>query len=109
MIFLWLLVSLKFWFRERCISGATGAGYKGDTGAAGPQGATGPQGIQGETGATGATGAKGDTGATGAGVPSGGASGQILTKKSATDYDTEWADPASASKTFAIAMAIALG
>ena len=35
---------------------------------------------------------KGATGATGAGVASGGTAGQVLTKRSATDYDTEWVD-----------------
>lgn len=33
---------------------------------------------------------KGDTGAAGVGVPSGGSTGQVLKKKSGTDYDTEW-------------------
>ena len=71
-------------------------GPKGDTG---ETGATGPQGPQGETGATGPQGPKGDTGETGAtgpqgpagvGVPSGGATGDVLRKNSATDYDTYW-------------------
>lgn len=39
-------------------------------------------------------GATGATGATGAGVPVGGALGQVLSKASATDYDTAWADDA---------------
>ena len=85
--------------------GATGAtgpqGPKGDTGATGPQGpkgdtgatgATGAQGPKGDTGATGATGAQGPKGDTGAGVPTGGTTGQVLKKKSGTDYDTEWAN-----------------
>lgn len=42
---------------------------------------------RGDTGATGAQGAKGDTGA---GVAAGGSTGQVLAKKSSTDYDTEW-------------------
>ena len=58
-------------------------GDKGDTGAQGETGATGPQGPQGP---------QGETGATGAGVPSGGATSQVLKKKSNTDYDTEWAN-----------------
>ena len=33
---------------------------------------------------------KGDPGATGPGVPAGGSAGQVLKKKSATDYDTGW-------------------
>ena len=43
---------------------------------------------------------KGDTGAqgpAGAGVITGGTTGQVLTKKSGTDYDTEWATPATYS------------
>ena len=73
--------------------------------ALGPQGPAGPQGPQGETGATGATGPQGEqgpqgeTGATGpqgspgVGVPAGGTAGQVLTKVSVTDYDTEWTTP----------------
>ena len=82
--------------------GATGAtgpqgpeGPKGDTGATGPAGPAGPQGPIGETGPQGPEGPKGDTGATGPagpGVPAGGVAGQVLTKKSGTDYDTEWKD-----------------
>ena len=83
--------------------GATGAtgpqgpeGPKGDTGATGPAGPEGPQGPIGETGPQGPEAPKGDTGATGPagpGVPAGGVAGQVLTKKSGTDYDTEWKDP----------------
>lgn len=51
------------------------------SGATGPAGPTGPEGEQGE---------KGEKGDTGTGVPSGGATGQELTKKSNTDYDFEW-------------------
>lgn len=86
-------------------------GDKGDTGATGsqgPQGERGPQGIQGEQGPkgdTGLQGPKGDTGAKGdkgdpgqdgqdgadgVGVPSGGTTGQVLSKASGTDYDTQW-------------------
>jgi len=60
------------------------------------KGATGPAGETGETGAAGATGATGAAGADGAdgvGVPSGGTTGQVPAKKSATDYDIEWVDP----------------
>jgi len=70
---------------------------KGDTGPQGPTGATGATGPQGPAGATGATGPQGPagpTGATGAGVAVGGTTGQILTKMSATDFATNWADPA---------------
>lgn len=47
-----------------------------------PRGETGPQGTQGVAGIQGPT---------GAGVPVGGTLGQLLRKKSATDFDTEWA------------------
>jgi hypothetical protein len=78
-------------------TGPTGAtGPKGDTGDTGPTGATGPAGADGADGATGATGpagadgAAGATGAAGPGVPTGGTTGQILYKTSATDYATNW-------------------
>ena len=76
--------------------GATGpagpAGPKGDTGATGPAGPEGPEGPQGPEGPEGPEGPKGDPGVAGPGVPVGGAAGQVLTKKSGTDYDTEWKD-----------------
>ena len=89
--------------------GPTGAigpqGPKGDTGDTGPQGLkgdtgdTGPQGLKGDTGDIGPQGLKGDTGDTGPagengiGVPAGGTTGQILSKKTETDYDTQWVNP----------------
>lgn len=86
-------------------TGATGPqGPKGDTGDTGPKGdtgATGPQGPKGDTGETGPKGDKGDkgdtgdtgsTGPAGPGVPTGGATGKVLIKKSSADYDTEWGD-----------------
>lgn len=72
-----------------------GKGLTGDMGPQGPTGATGATGLQGSTGATGAQGVKGDTGA---GVPTGGTTGQILSKNSGTNYDTGWMD-ASAGTT----------
>ncbi|WP_375561490.1 hypothetical protein ACE193_02730 [Bernardetia sp. OM2101] len=42
-------------------------------------------------GADGATGATGATGAAGQGVPTGGTTGQVLTKIDGTDYNTQWA------------------
>ena len=60
---------------EQGPAGQDGAkGEKGDRGDIGPQGETGPQGAAGE------------------GLPPGGNTGQILRKKSETDYDTEWTD-----------------
>lgn len=73
------------------------AGKDGKDGATGATGPEGPQGPTGETGPQGPQGEKGDTGATGPagpGVAAGGTAGQVLTKKSATNYDTEWKDPA---------------
>ena len=43
-------------------------------------------------GADGADGQDGQDGTDGVGVPSGGTTGQVLKKKSGTDYDTEWGD-----------------
>ena len=72
-------------------TGATGAtgpqGPKGDTGETGATGATGPQGPKGDTGETGPQGPQGPAGE---GVPTGGSTGQVLVKDSATDYDTSW-------------------
>ena len=72
-------------------------GLKGDTGPEGPQGLkgdTGPEGPQGPKGEAGPEGPQGLPGETGAGVAAGGTAGQVLTKKSGTDYDTEWKTPA---------------
>lgn len=57
----------------------------------GPPGPQGPQGDPGEQGPAGEPGAKGDPGP---GVQPGGSPGQVLTKKTAADYDTQWSDPA---------------
>lgn len=83
------------------LTGDTGPqGPQGIQGPAGPQGDVGPQGpqgIQGPTGNTGPQGPTGNTGPAGPGVPVGGTLNQVLRKKSATDYDTEWATPAGGS------------
>lgn len=68
-------------------------GPKGDTGPKGEKGDTGPQGEKGEKGDPGAKGEQGPAGQKGdpgEGIPTGGTSGQVLTKKSDADYDTEW-------------------
>ena len=68
--------------------GNTGpTGPTGDTGPQGIQGVQGPQGVKGDTGLTGSTGSQGPAGQ---GVPTGGTTGQVLTKTSATDYATVW-------------------
>ena len=56
--------------------------------------------LKGDTGATGETGpagADGHDGTNGVGVPAGGTTGQVLAKKSNTDYDTEWVNGGSGS------------
>ena len=50
----------------------------------------GEQGIQGEQGPQGEQGVPGQDGENGVGVPTGGTTGQVLKKKSNTDFDTEW-------------------
>lgn len=61
-------------------------GPKGDTGDTGPQGEPGTTGIQGPVGPA------GQDGADGQGVPTGGTTGQVLSKNSDSDYDTVWKD-----------------
>lgn len=58
----------------------------------GPQGEQGPQGPQGIQGIQGEVGPKGNDGQDGIGIPSGGLAGQVLKKKSNSDYDTEWGE-----------------
>lgn len=48
-------------------------------------------------GVDGAPGTNGLDGTNGVGVPEGGTEGQLLSKKTASDYDTEWADPPSSA------------
>ena len=70
------------------IVGPNGDAVDGGASAVGPPGPAGPAGPAGPTGATGPA---GPTGPAGAGVPTGGSPGQVLTKNTATDYDTIWA------------------
>ena len=56
-----------------------------------PRGKTGPQGPAGKQGPA------GDTGPAGPGVAAGGTTGQVLAKKSNTNYDTEWIDNSGGS------------
>lgn len=86
-------------------------GEQGPQGVQGPQGLQGPQGEKGETGATGAQGeqgvqgpqgpqgVQGPAGQNGVGVIAGGTTGQVLAKKSNTDYDTEWQTPSASGMT----------
>lgn len=57
------------------------------------------KGEKGDTGNTGPAGADGTNGADGVGVPAGGTIGQVLKKKSNTDYDTEFGDLVAVSVT----------
>ena len=68
-------------------------GPEGPQGEPGPAGEIGPQGPQGEPGPAGERGPQGpqgETGPAGPGVAAGGTTGQVLTKKSNTNFDTEW-------------------
>lgn len=64
----------------------------GSTTATLKNGEPGKDGIDGESGPAGEQGPMGPQGETGEGVPAGGSAGQVLAKKSDTDYDTEWVD-----------------
>ena len=66
---------------------------RGKTGPQGPQGADGKTGPQGPAGPQGADGKTGPQGPAGPGVAAGGTTGQVLAKKSNTNYDTEWINP----------------
>ncbi|MBL0420517.1 collagen-like protein [Ramlibacter sp. AW1] len=68
------------------------APLRGPIGPEGPAGADGADGAPGTPGADGAPGTPGAAGADGAGLPTGGTTGQVLVKLSATDHDTGWAD-----------------
>ena len=72
-------------------------GPQGEPGPAGERGPEGPQGLQGDPGPAGERGPQGPQGLQGEpgpGVAAGGTTGQILAKKSNTNYDTEWIDNA---------------
>jgi len=94
--------SLWIWDGAAWVSGGSIQGPPGATGPAGAQGPTGAQGLKGDTGATGPEGPEGDPGpqgiqgvpgTPGQGVPTGGAATHVLTKVSATNYDTAWQAP----------------
>ena len=85
---------ITFDFHFDNLKGAPGApGTPGTPGAPGAPGEQGDPGPKGDPGDPGPKGDPGDPGPAGPGVPSGGTAGQVLTKKSGTDYDTEWKDP----------------
>lgn len=81
-------------------------GPQGPQGPQGPAGPTGPQGPKGDTGLTGPQGPAGPTGPqgpqgvqgpAGPGLPTGGTAGQVVSKKSSTNYDTQWVTPVGKS------------
>jgi hypothetical protein len=93
------------WRNLEYLTGSSGAGA-GYTGSAGTNGYTGsastvagPTGYTGSAGTNGYTGSAstvaGPTGYTGSAtrIPTGGTTGQVLTKNSGTDYDAGWATP----------------
>ena len=67
-------------------------GPQGPAGERGPQGDTGPAGPAGKQGPAGERGPQGVTGPAGPGIADGGAPGQILVKKSYSNFDTKWID-----------------
>lgn len=69
------------------------AGPQGPPGVDGKDGKDGAPGPAGADGKDGAPGPQGEPGKDGEGVPPGGAAGQVLAKKTAADYDTQWIDP----------------
>jgi hypothetical protein len=81
---------------------STVPGPQGPPGAQGAPGAAGATGSQGPTGATGSQGPAGAQGPAGPGVPTGGTTGQVLTKTSATDFATAWQAAAGGGSTIAI-------
>ena len=64
------------------------------------KGTKGEKGDKGNKGDKGDKGDKGNKGDNGYGIPSGGLTGQVITKKSGTDYDFEWETLGDASQKF---------
>jgi hypothetical protein len=62
----------------------------------------------GASGSNGTDGINGVNGTNGVGVPVGGSSGQILTKSSSTDYETEWSNQIDTSSFTTVGKAIAV-
>jgi hypothetical protein len=77
-------------------------GPTGATGATGAQGPTGPSGAQGPQGNPGVAGVQGPVGPAGPGVPTGGATGQVLAKSSTVDYATQWVNQSGGTGTTAV-------
>ena len=91
---------ITFGFDFHNLKGKDGVGKKGDPGfspsARVEQTETGATiTVTDESGTTTATVKNGKPGVAGVGVPTGGTAGQVLTKKSGADYDTEWKNSSS--------------
>lgn len=71
------------------------SGPPGPTGPAGLNGVDGANGVDGINGVDGMNGAPGVAGAAGVGVPSGGSTGQVLSKIDGTDFNTNWTTPSA--------------
>jgi hypothetical protein len=82
-------------------SGTSGiSGTSGSSGTAGTSGSSGTSGISGTSGSSGTDGSSGSSGTDGqdgVGIPSGGTSGQVLTKVDSSLYNVTWSDPTGAS------------
>ena len=84
-------VDTSAWQNYGSLQGPAGPqGIQGEVGPQGAQGIQGVQGVQGIQGEVGPVGPAGEQGPAGEGVASGGTTGQVLKKTSATDYETEW-------------------
>lgn len=90
----WRYVGEIIWKNLIAIESLKGPqGPRGDRGERGERGERGLQGYAGGPGQRGPQGFTGATGPSGPGVASGGTAGQLASKASDTDYDTEWIDP----------------
>jgi hypothetical protein len=78
------------WVNSAGGGGGGGAGPTGPTGPAGNMGNIGPVGPSGAAGPTGSVGPTGASGPSGPGLVAGGVTGQVLSKASNSDYDTQW-------------------
>jgi hypothetical protein len=80
------------------LNGTNGTnGAQGIQGIPGTNGTNGTNGAQGLQGIQGIPGTNGTNGTNGQGVPTGGTTGQVLSKIDATDYNTQWTTPSGGS------------
>lgn len=81
---------------------------KGDKGDKGDEGLRGPKGAKGDKGEQGERGLSGMGGRNGQGVPTGGATGEVLKKVSGTDYDTSWQTDSTTAPSVSVISASAI-